>query len=298
MSTEGGIGYYVPGTVATLIDRAPLQAGVVVEPIYLNYSGDFSISADIPIAGLVATGVDVDLDAVVVGGIYTFETPVLGGKYSAGLFTSWADVTVTGTIESDLGNFRRRDSTSGLSDTSLVPAMLAWQCENWQYNALLTVYAPTGDYDVGRLANPGLNYWAVDPTFSVAYSNQESGFNASLFAGLTYNWENPDTDYKSGSLFHLDGSLQQMLPAGEGFVTLGLNAFWLNQISDDDNPGPGLFIQEFRQRSSGIGPVVGYVLPMGKENLLVEFRWLPELDTKNTPEGDYFWLKLVYQFDI
>ncbi|AOS97026.1 hypothetical protein AUP74_01591 [Microbulbifer aggregans] len=294
--TEGGIGYYVPGTTATLIDRAPLQAGWVFEPMYLHYSGDFGAGADIPIAGLVAAGIDVDLDAVIVGGLYTIETPVLGAKYSAGVYASWVDVEVTGRIETAIGDFARTDSTSGLGDTTLIPAMLGWQCGNWQYNALLTVHAPTGDYETGRLANPGLNYWAVDPTFGVAYSNQESGFNATLFAGVTYNWENPDTDYQSGTLFHLDGSLQQLLPAGEGFVSLGLNAFYANQISDDDNPGPGVFIQEFRQRSSGIGPVLGYVLPMGKENLLVEFRWLPELDTKNTPEGDYFWLKLVYQF--
>lgn len=293
-ATEGGIGYYVPGTTATLIDRAPLQSGWVVEPMYLHYSGNFSANLDVPIAGLIGAGIDVDLDAVIPGALYTFEKPVLGAKYTTGAYLSWVDIKVTGNIEGPLRNFRRRSHESGLGDTTLIPAMLGWQKDNWQYNALLTVHAPSGDYKTGRLANPGLNYWAVDPAFGVAYSNQESGFNATLFTGVTYNWENPDTDYQSGTLLHVDGSVQQMLPVGSGFATLGVNAYYLNQLSDDEHPGR--IVGAFRQRTSGIGPAIGYVLPKGRCNLLVEFKWLPQLDTKNTTEGDYYWLKVVYQF--
>jgi hypothetical protein len=35
---------------------------------------------------------------------------------------------------------------------------------------------------------------------------------------------------------------------------------------------------------------------LGKQNFVTELRWLRELDTKNRLEGDYVWLKLVYQF--
>ncbi len=42
--------------------------------------------------------------------------------------------------------------------------MLAWNTGFWQMSALLPVYAPTGDYQVGRLANPGLDYWTFDPS--------------------------------------------------------------------------------------------------------------------------------------
>ncbi|QHQ40546.1 transporter [Microbulbifer hydrolyticus] len=292
-STEGGIGYYVPGTAATLIDRAPVQTGWVFEAIYLNYSGDLNANVDLPIAGLVTAGIDVQLNSVVPGAFYTFENTVLGAKYSVGAFASWVDVDVTGKIESSLGSLRRSESESGLGDTTVIPLLMGWVDGNWQYNAMLPVHAPTGDYDVGRLANPGLNYWAVDPTFGVAYSNMESGFNATLFTGLTINQENSDTDYRSGRLLHFDGSLQQMVKAGDGFVTMGVEAFWNNQISDDKNQG-GL-VGPFRQKTAGIGPVIGYMLPKGKDNIVFEFRWLPQLDSTNTTEGDYFWLKFVYQ---
>lgn len=292
-ATEGGLGYYVPGTTATLIDRAPVQTGWVFEPMYLNYSGELSTDVRVPIADLITAGIDVRINGFIPGALYTFEEPVMGAKFTMGAYLSWVDVEVTGRIESPFGSFQRTSSESGLGDTTFIPVMLGWVDGKWQYNALLPVHLPTGDYKDGRLANPGLNYLAVDPTFGVAYSDMESGFNATMFVGLTHNQENPDTDYRSGRLLHFDGSLQQMVKAGDGFVTMGVNAFWLNQISDDVNRGR--FVGPFRQKTAGIGPALGYMLPMGKDNIVVEFRWLPQFDSTNTTEGDYYWLKFVYQ---
>ncbi|WP_226668617.1 transporter [Microbulbifer aggregans] len=292
-ATEGGIGYYVPGTTATLIDRAPVQTGWVFEPMYMNYSGDLSASVNVPIAGLVTAGIDVRINSFLPGALYTFENTVLGAKYTVGAYLAWNDVDVSGRLSSPLGSIRRSESESGLGDTSLIPLMLGWVDGNWQYNVMLPVRAPTGDYETGRLANPGLNYWAVDPTFGISYANMESGFNASLFGGLTINDENDDTNYRSGRMLHFDASLQQMIKAGNGFMTLGLAAFLGNQISDDKNQSR--FVGAFQTKTAGIGPAIGYMLPMGKDNIVVEFRWLPQLDTKNTTEGDYYWLKFVYQ---
>ena len=46
----------------------------------------------------------------------------------------------------------------------------------------------------------------------------------------------------------------------------------------------------------GIGPVLSYILPQGKDTFVAELRWLPESNVENRLEGDYVWLKLVYQF--
>ena len=293
-AVEGGISYYVPGSLATLIDRAPVQQGWVIKPQYMHYSGDFGAAAETPIAGVVALGLDIDIDAFVPGFTYTFGKKVLGAYYSLGAFPSLVDVTVSGQIESALGNFTRRDSVSGLGDTTLIPAYMAWEDECWQYNFAAFAHAPTGDYEVGRLANEGLNYWALDLVGGAAYTNPASGFNFSMYTGVMFNQENSDTDYRSGRLFHLDASIQQMIKAGSGFVTLGLNGYWADQFSEDRKPG--LIIQgDFELRQAGIGPVVGYMLPMGKDNIVVEFSWLPEMDSENSPEGDYYWLKFVYQ---
>jgi hypothetical protein len=201
---------------------------------------------------------------------------------------------VSASVSTTAGAIRRKDSASGLGDMTLIPVMLAWKDESWQYNALLPIYAPTGQYEKGRLANPGLNYWTFDPTIGVSYNNAKTGLNAAAYAGIGFNTENNATNYKSGSVFHLDGSVQQLLPVGPGFLGIGAEAFYIDQVSGDS--GGNALLGDFKGRTSGLGPVLTYILPRGTETLVAELRWLHETNVKNRLEGDYIWLKVVYQF--
>jgi hypothetical protein len=172
--------------------------------------------------------------------------------------------------------------------------MIAKKTDVWQWSALLSIYAPTGEYEQGRLANPGLNYWTVDPTAGVSYNNEKTGFNAALYGGITFSSENSDTDYQSGNLVHLEASVQQLLPLGKGVMGVGAEAFYLDQVTGDS--GSGAILGDFERKSIGIGPVLSYVRPMSQGTLVSELRWLPENDVERQLEGDYLWLKVVYQF--
>lgn len=293
---EGGAGHYSPGAAATLIDLLPTEPGLVIQPLYLNYQADWGSSRDLPIAGTITARVDVASHAFVLGALYTFDRQVLGASWSAGLYAPYAWVDVTASIRSGSGlDGRRTDTADGFGDLTLVPVGLAWKRDDWQFSAMLPILAPTGSYEVGRLANPGLNYWTFDPTASVGFNSEERGFNAAIFAGMTVNTTNDDTQYKSGSVLHVEGSAQQLLPLGRGYFGLGANAFLYEQVTGDS--GNGATLGDFKRRSVGIGPVIDYLLPFQSgETLAMELRWLPELDTKNAVEGDYLWLKLAYIF--
>jgi hypothetical protein len=294
-ATEGGLSHYLPGGIATLIDLAPTKPGWVVEPMYLHYGGKTSASTTIPIAGTVTGGLHADSDALLLGGLYTLNQTVLGAHYSFGAYLPYVWIDAKAEVSSALGTLMRRDSTSGVGDMLLFPAMLGWKSGFWQINALLPIYAPTSEYKVGRLANTGLNYWTFDPIAGVSYNNEEIGFNAALHTGIVVNTQNPDTDYHSGSIFHLEGSMQQLLPAGPGFLGIGAETFYLQQVTADS--GAGAKFGSFEGRTVGVGPVLTYVLPRGeKQTLVAEFRWLPEVEVQRRMKGDYFWLKLVYQF--
>ena len=54
-----------------------------------------------------------------------------------------------------LGGKQIQNSVSGIGDLTVVPVMMAWKSDNWQYDFLMPVYAPTGSYEVGRLATRG-----------------------------------------------------------------------------------------------------------------------------------------------
>jgi hypothetical protein len=292
LATEGGAGHYIPGALATLIDLPPTKPGWVIEAAYLQYQGD--ATGDVPIAGEVGIDLDAKSDAVLLGGFYTPEQTVLGARFSAGVFLPYVWISLDADVDTPSGTIRQKDDASGIGDMTLIPAMMAWESGFWQFNTILSVYAPTGDYKKERLANPGLNYWTFDPIIGASYNNDRMGLNAALHGGISLNTENKDTDYQSGSMLHFDGSVQQLLPVGSGFLGLGAEAFYMEQITGDS--GSGATFGNFKGHTVGIGPVLTYVLPREEESFVVELRWLPELDVKNRLEGDYFWLKFVYQF--
>jgi hypothetical protein len=289
---EGGTTHVIPGAQATLSDNAPTTPGPLLKPMYLNYSG--SASAQLPTAVGLAGNIDANANTLALAAGYTFATTVLGGAHYtivAALPYTWLDISAN--VQTSAVTVRRNSKVDGFGDLTVIPAMLAWKSGNWQYDALFPIYAPSGSYKEGRLGNPGLNYWTFDPIVGVVYSNADKGFNAMLHAGYAMNTENDDTHYESGDLLHIDGAVQQILPAGPGFMTLGAESFYFQQTTCDS--GSGAVLGCFKGRTVGLGPVLGYILPRGKRSLVFELKWLPELDTKNRLDGDYIWFKMVYK---
>ena len=292
MAGEGGTSHIMPGGNATLVDLPPTMPGGFFKPMYINYQG--SASARVPTAAGIVANLDADANTLVLGGGYGFEQTVLGGgHYAVAAFLPYTWLSISGNSPA-LGGLRIQNSVSGIGDLTVVPVMLAWKSDSWQYDFLMPVYAPTGSYQTGRLGNTGLNYWTFDPIVGAAYSNAKSGLNAAIHVGYALNTENNDTSYKSGDILHVDASVQQIFPFGSGFANAGAEAWYFQQVTCDS--GSGATLGCFKGRTAGIGPVLGYIQPIGKEKLLFEFKWLPELETKNRLKGDYLWLKMVYTF--
>lgn len=290
---EGGTSHVLPGANATLVDLPPTTPGIFFKPMVMGYDGTASVL--VPTAAGIASNLEAKASTLVLGGGYTFETPVLGGAhYSVAAFLPYTWLDVSGSVQLPFGTVERHTKVNGLGDMTVVPVMLAWKLGDWQLDALMPIYAPTGGYEQGRLGNPGLNYWTFDPMLGVNYLNKKVGFNALLHAGFAMNTENPDTDYHSGNLVHLDGALEQLLRVGSGYLTLGVEGFYFQQVACDS--GSGAVLGCFKGRTAGGGPLIGYIQPLGQNSLSVELKWLAETDTKNRLEGDWIWLKMVYKF--
>ena len=289
---EGGTSHIMPGANATLVDVPPTAPGGFVKPMYINYQG--SASATIPTAAGIVANLNADANTLVLGGGYGFEQTVLGGAhYTVAAFLPYTWLSISGNSAA-LGGHQIQNSVSGLGDLTVVPVMLAWKADNWQVDFLMPVYAPTGSYETGRLGNTGLNYWTFDPIVGVVYSNAKSGLNAAIHVGYAINTENNATSYKSGDILHVDAAVQQIFPLGSGFANIGVEGWYFEQVTCDS--GSGATLGCFKGRTAGVGPVLGYIQPIGKEKLLFEVKWLPELETKNRLNGDYVWLKMVYTF--
>lgn len=57
---------------------------------------------------------------------------------------------------------------------------------------------PSGVHHVGRLANLGTNHWALDGGGAYTNFDPGKGHDFPIVGGLTYNFENHDTDNRSG----------------------------------------------------------------------------------------------------
>ena len=288
---EGGVSHVMPGANATMLDLPPTAPGWFFKPMYINYRGD--ITAKLPTAVGIVANAEATTNTIALGGGYGFEQKVLGAHYGVAAFVpySWVDISAE---TAAIGGKRIQNSVSGIGDVTIVPVLMAWKSGDVQYDFLLPIYAPTGSYKVGRLGNTGLNYWTFDPIVGVSYNNAKSGFNAAAHLGYAMNTENGDTQYKSGNVLHLDASVQQIFPLGSGLANIGAEAWYFDQVTCDS--GAGATLGCFKGRTAGIGPVLGYIQPIGQQRMIFELKWLPELDTKNRLNGDFIWFKMVYKF--
>jgi len=149
-------------------------------------------------------------------------------------------------------------------------------------------------YDENDLANVGMNYWTFEPGVDVSWLSSKIGTEVTLAASYDINTENPKTDYRSGDSLHLETTVAQHLPLFGGYLGVGANAFYFQQVVADSG-GPAA-LGDFRSMTLGIGPAISYAIKIGDTTVAAELKWLPELDVENRMEGNYIWLKLAASF--
>ncbi len=298
---EGGSGHYTPGSMASFIDAVPAKETFMMRLNVLNYQGSVDQNVPIPIAGQSAAGVDANSWGYALSIVW--RPPVdLGERWSYAMSATIPYLTME--VSADVATVtqsgaklaaRREDRTTGLGDLVLQPLMLNYNVDpDLNVNFRITAYAPTGNYQVGRLANTGKNFWTVEPTLAFVYFGQKNGIEGSLFIGADFNQENSDTQYKSGTQFHLDGTLAQHFPLAGGLAGIGVSGYYYDQLSGDS--GAGATFGDFKGRTVGAGPVASFITKVGGHDVIAEFKWLHEFDTRKRLEGDTLFLKVLYKF--
>lgn len=294
---EGGSGHYLPGSMASSVDGVPPSETFIVRYNLVYYQGDASVNESLPIAGLSTLGASATSWAN--GMTLLWRPPVeIGERWSFALSATVPLLTMEVTanvVTAGPTTVRRTDSLTALGDVVLMPAMFNYHVSsNWNVNVRLGAYAPTGDYEVGRLANTGKNYWTVEPTIGLMYFGVNNGREASLFLGADFNTENEATQYRTGTQLHADLTLAQHFPLFGGLTGIGVNGYWYEQVEGDS--GAGATFGDFEGRTAGFGPVLSQTFKIGPVDLIAEAKWLHEFETRNRLEGDIVWFKLIAKF--
>jgi hypothetical protein len=299
---EGGVSMWVPGFFGSLA-ATPLQPGWSFASIYYHPRvdasgaaavarqitiGQFNPSVDISVAAHLAARPDL----VLLLPSYTFATPVLGGQATLvvlqGVGRMQADIDAV--IEASLGPFtvtRARsifDSRFGFSDLG-VQGSLRWNHGVHNFMTYGYVNVPSGTYDSTRLANLGIGHWAVDLGGGYTYFNPQTGHEFSGVLGFTYNFENPDTDYRNGIDMHFDWGASQFVTKQ---LQLGVVGYAYQQLTCDS--GAGNRVGCFESRVFGVGPQVGYLFPIGTTHQgYVNLKGYAEFEAENRPDGWNVW---------
>lgn len=296
IAEEGASGHYQPGSLSSRINKIPPSKSVNAYVDFSEYDGNSQSGLSMSLAGLVVTDVDVNVQMSSLNLIWNPGIELKGGwQYAMAIALPYSSVDVSARGLNDAEGHRQRDKDSGLGDIMVSPLMLAYSISKyWQSELHFNIYAPTGNFEAGKLANVGKNYWSFSPVAWLQYIEPVTGQEFTLSAGIDWNSKNDDTDYQSGTQIHIDSTIIQYVPLLWGFTGLGLSGYWYQQISADS--GNGAVLGGFKAKAVGLGPVVSYQTKWSGRSVRAEIKWINELEARNRPEGDLISLKFSAQF--
>lgn len=186
----------------------------------------------------------------------------------------------------------------GTGDLEFSPIM-RWSSENTQTLFIMTVVAPTGDYDKDRAANPSAGkFWTYRP--AVQWSYIGDGWDFGTRVAYSHNTHNVDTGYKSGDYINWDFAAMKSVSES---TRLGLSGYAVDQLKKDTSTlTPAECVSRFggalgcaaaeareaptlgeKGRVFGLGPEVAYI--HGAGDYLVEARVMKEFGVQYRPKG-------------
>ena len=301
---EDGVSFWLPGLFGSLA-AVPQQPGWAFTAI--NYYTPVSASGSVAAAREITIGkfnptinanlnvnLNTKFETVILNPNYVFATPILGGQLNLGVlaFVANNSTALNGSLtlaSGPLAIMREgsiSQTTTGFGD--LYPeAIIRWNSgvNNWMVYGAGDI--PVGDYSSTNLANIGIGHGAVDGGGGYTYFNPQTGHEFSAVTGLTYNLINPSTNYQSGVDWHLDWGASQFLTKQ---ILVGAVGYFYEQISPDS--GSGDRVGAFELGVIGVGPQVGFIIPVGSVQAYVNLKAYWEFDAHDRPSGWNAWLTL------
>lgn len=283
-AAENGVGFYLLGSRGPAAAIMP-PSGIYFQKPFYFYSGDLGGGKSLPTGGKLA--VDVRGDAFFTAPTVLWVPPeeILGGKLGLsvsapfGWMKSSAGVTFDGPL---LGH--REASVSDQVFTygdPIVGGMLGWETGNFHYQLGTSVNVPIGDYQKGEIANLAFHRWGMDVYGAATYFDPATGWDFSTAMGFTFNGENPATDYRTGTEFHLEGAITKYFSPQ---FSAGILGYYYHQVTGDS--GDGATLGDFKGQVAALGASVGYTFVVGQTPVATQLRVFHEFAAENRAEGN------------
>jgi hypothetical protein len=299
---EGGVGSWLPGSFGSLA-ATPLQPGWSLGLIYLHADsrggGDVAASRTLRFPNR-TVNLNVSLDASlraelnvgVFAPSYVFATPVFGGQLSINVLALYGDVRarIDASLAGTLGPIGFATERSIFDDRTIwgdVFIQPTWRINQGVHNyiAYAMTNLPVGAYDSTRLSNLGLGHWFVDAGGGYTYLNPHTGWEFSAVTGFSYNFINPQTQYRNGIDWHLDWGVSHFVSKQ---MHVGLVGYAYQQLTGDS--GSGATLGDFKSRVLAVGPQVGFLFPVGDKQGYLNLKAYKEFAAEHRAEGWNAWI--------
>lgn len=181
------------------------------------------------------------------------------------------------------------DHRTGVGDMIVQPIMVGYSNPSHTFFAFVSpdFGLPTGAYSVNRIANTGLNTYAFMPNVDLTWFPSPK-WELSATAQIEFNSPNHATNYHSGNVATLDYLVGYSVAS---HVQLGIQGYFLKQVSDDTVNGLTAPGNGFRGQAIGIGPQLRYDLGPGSALVL---KYQTELAVRNRSQGKRLWAELSF----
>lgn len=288
-ASEGGASVYLLGSGGPGAAVLPPLPGVYLADTQYYYSGDAGGDREFVIGGNVVAGLDATINANFATLLWVPTTNLAGGTLAVGAAApiGGPDVTISATLTGPRG----AQITRSLNDSAMVvgdpllTAMWGWKTGDFHIAASTLINIPIGTYREDRLANLAFHRWAGDVSLAGTYLNEKSGWDVSGKAGFTFNGENEDTNYETGTEFHVEGSVEKKFNKK---WSAGVQAYYFQQVTGDS--GSGAKLGDFEGRVAGIGAHAAYNFELGKRPATLRLHAIKEFEAKNRLEGEAIFL--------
>jgi hypothetical protein len=284
LAAENGTGFYLLGTRGAGAAIMP-PAGLFFQKTYYYYAGDLGGGKSLPTGGKLAVDVKGDVFFILPTALWVAPEEILGGRLglTATIPVGWMRTRAGVTFDGPLLGHRETavsDQVFTFGDP-VVGGMLGWQAGNLHYQLGTSVNVPIGDYQEGEISNVAFHRWAADVYGAVTYFDPSTGWDFSTAAGFTFNGENPATDYRTGTEFHLEGAVTKYF--NQQF-SAGILGYYYQQVTADS--GDGATLGAFKGQVAALGASVGYNFLLGELPVSTQLKFYHEFAAENRAEGN------------
>ena len=223
----------------------------------------------------IGAGAHFRFETAAINGLYVFDHKVLGGNLGVSATVPAGFMSLDATV----GPFSRSIAGGGLGDI-VSKIQLGWQHGEFSQTVYVQAVAPTGRYETGFNPIIGLHRPGIDTGWAFTWANKATSLQLNGALGVTFNFENTATNYKTGDEFHFEWAIGHELAPG---LVVGIVGYDYRQFTGDS--GSGDVLGSFMGKVDAIGLGASATTLLGKMPVIINIRGYKEFNAENHWEG-------------